>query len=104
MIFAALQVIYHSRICPEPIKREVLRELYRRGILAKGEEPPSPRIYPSLLHVDLEAFLNALWRAPYAEQLDALIQRPSHRRHLPQPPMASAEGDGSSTIASPHED
>jgi len=101
MILSSLQVIYHSKICPEPIKREVLRELYRRGILSKGEEPAPPRIYPALLHVDLEAFRNALMRAPYGEQLETLAQRRGYRRRLPRPTVTPPEGDGSEQVATP---
>lgn len=52
MISYSLAVMYHSTICPEILKKEILRELRRSRIIGKDEEPLQPRRYPALNDID----------------------------------------------------
>ena len=57
MIDASLSVIYHSDLCPELLKREIMENVEAR----RGEESPEViapvRKYPSLSQLDLDTFL-----------------------------------------------
>jgi mannosyl-3-phosphoglycerate synthase len=52
MIEYSLAVLYHSPICPEVLKKEILRELRRMRIIGKDGEPLQPRRYPALSAID----------------------------------------------------
>ena len=57
MIDASLSVIYHSPICPELLKREIMDNVRaRRGETAPAEIAPV-RIYPSLSELNLDEFM-----------------------------------------------
>jgi len=56
MISASLNTVYHSRLCPEPLKREIENDLTARGALENGAKPAPVRVYPSLAKVDVERF------------------------------------------------
>lgn len=56
MAFAAMQVIYHSPICPRKLKAALLRDMERMEMVGKDEEPALPLYYPSLANIDLDAF------------------------------------------------
>lgn len=55
MIEYSLAVLYHSPICPEVLKKEILRELRRSRIIGKDGEPLQPRRYPALAGIDFKA-------------------------------------------------
>lgn len=55
MIEGSLSVIYHSSICSESLRKQILQELYQLKILKKGQEPVKPRVYPPLYQVDFES-------------------------------------------------
>ena len=55
MISYSLAVLYHSAICPEILKKEILRELRRSRIIGKNEEPIQPRRYPAMADIDFNA-------------------------------------------------
>jgi mannosyl-3-phosphoglycerate synthase len=52
MIEYSLGVLFHSVLCPEPLKKEILRELYRHKIIRKGGAPTQPHKYPALLSAE----------------------------------------------------
>lgn len=54
MIEYSLAVLYHSPICPERLKKEILTKLRRSKILKKDAEPLLPRRYPALNSIDFE--------------------------------------------------
>lgn len=55
MIEGSLSVLYHSPLCPETLKKEILHELKRHKILsASKKEPTNPRRYPSLSKMNFE--------------------------------------------------
>jgi len=57
MIDASLSVIYHSELCPELLRREIMENVQSR----RGEESPEViapvRKYPSLSKLNLDTFL-----------------------------------------------
>ena len=63
MIRQALQVIYHSFICPDSVKKEIESEL-------DGKPPEKPVYYPALSNVDLAAFREVLKNKTYASLFD----------------------------------
>lgn len=60
MIEYSLAVLYHSPICPEVLKKEILRELRRSRIIGKDAEPLQPRRYPALAGIDFNAAARTL--------------------------------------------
>jgi len=56
----ALDMLYHSSICPDSVKEEIVKFLNEEGLL-EGEMPPrQTRIYPALTGLDREIFLRVL--------------------------------------------
>jgi len=55
MIEYSLAAMYHSDICSENIKKEILTELRKQKILRKGEAPVKARQYPALINMDFNA-------------------------------------------------
>ena len=60
MRLQALNVLYHSPICPKVTRDEILDFLGQQGVLQPGEEPPRELVYPSLAGFDGTAFLETL--------------------------------------------
>ncbi len=67
MIQMALQVIYHSEVCPEDLKRSIAGDMSRRKMIAKNHEPPKPHYFPAISTINPKTFLRDLKSAPYAE-------------------------------------
>ena len=65
MSYVAMQVIYHSPVCPERLKREILREMVLRKFLSPKERPPRPHRFPTLASIKAESFLQDIASAPY---------------------------------------
>jgi mannosyl-3-phosphoglycerate synthase len=65
MSYSAMQVIYHSPICPQEIKRDILKEMIQRKFLPRTDKPPRPRRFPALSSIDLGSFLEEIKSAPY---------------------------------------
>ena len=59
MVEQALQVIYHSFVCPDSVKKEIETEM-------RGKQIEKPTYYPALASVDLNAFRVSLAEQPYA--------------------------------------
>jgi len=57
MIDASLSVIYHSKLCPELLRREIAEERAFRMKLAAEEGPPKVKIYSNLRNLKLDTFL-----------------------------------------------
>lgn len=66
MSFTAMQAIYHSSICPDELKREILTKMNRQKMIEKGKEPPKLMHFPSLSMINLRSFLKNLKDSPYA--------------------------------------
>lgn len=69
MILKSLSIIYHSSLCDEELKKQILDELVTRGILKPGEEPPKQRTIPPLAQIDAGKVLEIL--AEHAESFIA---------------------------------
>lgn len=70
MSFAAMQVIYHSPICPPPLKEEILADMQARGLVKPGTEPPQVIYYPPLSQINLSRLLELLQGRSYAKLFD----------------------------------
>jgi mannosyl-3-phosphoglycerate synthase len=61
MQYVAMQVIYHSPICPKELKREILKECRSRGYVSKRARTLArPHRFPPLSAIDLDEFLKAI--------------------------------------------
>ena len=67
MLKLALQVIYHSPVCPENLKKSILNEMIRRKFVVKGRYPDRLRKFPALSRIDPEKFIKDIKEAPYAK-------------------------------------
>lgn len=56
----ALDVLYHSTICPQPLKEEIHEYLRANDGLDETGEPKQVRIYPPINTMDQDAFLRGL--------------------------------------------
>ncbi|KAI8194156.1 Mannosyl-3-phosphoglycerate synthase [Colletotrichum sp. SAR 10_65] len=48
-----LNVIYHSPLTPEGMKKDLLEEMVEKGLLQQGETPRKERVYPAIKDLDL---------------------------------------------------
>ncbi len=74
MRLQALNVLYHSPICLDPVREEIKTFLTEQGVIGPGEEPPTERVYPPLLDLDRRRFLAAL-----VEHSESFLQIRRHR-------------------------
>lgn len=56
MVRGSLATVYHSPLCPDPLKEEIVATLRQLGCLPQDGLIPPVRIYPNLAQLDLEAF------------------------------------------------
>lgn len=80
MTYAAMQVIYHSPICPAKLKNELLEKMRQMKLLANGEQPSNAIYYPPLHQIDLAVFHAALAERRYA----ALLVPAGKHKSLPE--------------------
>jgi mannosyl-3-phosphoglycerate synthase len=76
MSYLAMQVLYHSYICPEKLKKELLRAMVARGYVAPKKKPKKPRYFPALSCINEAQFLRAIGAAPYAKLIREGIGKP----------------------------
>jgi mannosyl-3-phosphoglycerate synthase len=70
MRYLAMQVIYHSDLCPDPLKRAIRKDAVRRGYVAAGSASlDRPRYFPALSRIDSELFLKELEDTAYGRML-----------------------------------
>lgn len=62
MRLQALNALYHSPICTESVREEILGFFQEQDQLQPGEEPSPIPIYPALEEMDTEAFASVLQR------------------------------------------
>ncbi|MBA7505145.1 hypothetical protein ES706_03808 [subsurface metagenome] len=62
MLLAAMSTIYHSPLCGAELKRVILAELVKQGILKDGEEPPHIHIATPPKKVNINKFINTIQR------------------------------------------
>ncbi|MFP4094442.1 MAG: mannosyl-3-phosphoglycerate synthase [Cyclobacteriaceae bacterium] len=81
---AAMEVIYRSPICPEPLKEEIMDDLYNRRLIKRGEKlPESLSYYPAIINADLKKIARLLENEPYAEFLNADLSKQKIKNALP---------------------
>jgi mannosyl-3-phosphoglycerate synthase len=56
----ALNALYHSPVCPQSVRTDIVDFLVGQGELAPGEQPPSERIYPAVGTLALDRFHDVL--------------------------------------------
>ncbi|HNU71604.1 MAG TPA: mannosyl-3-phosphoglycerate synthase [Thermodesulfobacteriota bacterium] len=66
MSAVAMQVMYHSTICPDQFKKELYADMVRRKFIARNNQPPSPTRFPALAGIDAKVFLEQIKPASYA--------------------------------------
>jgi len=69
MTYAALQVIYHSSICPEHLKKNLQKDMKKLNSSNDEKQPPKVDYYPALKDVNMDVFLKATQDHPYTEIL-----------------------------------
>jgi hypothetical protein len=60
MVLGSLAAIYHSLVCPDALRKDILSDLRRRKIVGKNAEPEPVTIYPSLSKVNVAAFADVV--------------------------------------------
>lgn len=68
MSYIAMQVIYHSPICPDELKKEIYDEMVEQKLLS-NKQPPKPHCFPALSTIDARSFLEELKSASFAHLL-----------------------------------
>ena len=69
MTLAAMQVIYHSSICPKKLKQELLERMREMRLLGENAELDDTIYYPPLWQINLAAFQAVLAERPFAPHL-----------------------------------
>ena len=71
MSVAALEVLYRSPVAPEPLKKEILKDLYDREHISNKKSLKEKVIYyPAVMFADLKKFQSVLANEPYADLLN----------------------------------
>jgi mannosyl-3-phosphoglycerate synthase len=65
----AMQVIYHSHLCEEKFKKEIVNEMVRKKYIEKGKTPSRPSRLKPLNTIDLKTFMKNIKDAPCAKLL-----------------------------------
>jgi mannosyl-3-phosphoglycerate synthase len=60
MIVKSLGAVYHSRLCPEWLRQEILLRLRHGGYLAENEMVAPVRLYPSLAQLSVDQFTDSV--------------------------------------------
>jgi mannosyl-3-phosphoglycerate synthase len=73
---AAFEVIHNSPICPDPLKKEIVRDLRNRDLLG-AEEPLGSTLqyYPALETADMKKFAKVLKNEHYAKYFQGDLSR-----------------------------
>jgi len=74
MYYLAMQILYHSPICPEELKTEIHQEMKQKGFLGNGNPPAKPRYFPPLQTIDRSAFTSAIKGSQYAKLIKEKIR------------------------------
>ncbi len=69
MSYLAMQVIYHSPICPDPLKKDILRMMIDKEYIKAKKKPARPHYFPALSSINESAFFKSIESARYAELL-----------------------------------
>ena len=67
MSYMAMQVIYHSDICPDKLKKELQRAMVSRRYVEPNNKPKRPHYFPALSNIDEKKFSKVISSTPYAK-------------------------------------
>ena len=67
MNYLAMQVVYHSPICPENLRNELRTAMVNNGYCKPRAKPHVPRYFPPLGTIDFKRFGEAISEHPFAE-------------------------------------
>jgi mannosyl-3-phosphoglycerate synthase len=71
MRYQAMQVIYHSDICPEELRKSIRSDAAKRGYFKSGNTTlDRPRYFPALSKIDPEEFVKEVKSTPYGKLLN----------------------------------
>jgi mannosyl-3-phosphoglycerate synthase len=77
MSYLAMQVIYHSTVCPDSLRKEIRRGAAAKGFIKGEEEIAVPHRFPSLSTIDRDVFREEIHSAPYGRLLEDGIGKES---------------------------
>jgi mannosyl-3-phosphoglycerate synthase len=78
MRYQAMQVIYHSPICPEPLKRRIKREALAKGYVEKGGNLARPNYFPPLAsHIKKDRFLELIGKTAFGKLVRESVRIPA---------------------------
>ena len=60
MILSSLGTIYHSELATESLRNAILEDLRIHSLIGEKEEPPKPKVMPSIGEVDVERWMKAV--------------------------------------------
>lgn len=66
MNYLAMQVIYHSPICPERLRKELRSTMVNNGYCKPHAKPRRPRFFPPLGTIDFKQFAESISHHPFA--------------------------------------
>ena len=69
MRYQAMQVIYHSSVCPKPLKAKILQDARAKKYVEKGEDVTVPHYFPALSQIDQDKFLDHIKDTPFGKLL-----------------------------------
>jgi mannosyl-3-phosphoglycerate synthase len=76
----AMQVIYHSPICPPDLKKEIRRDAIKKGFVPKdGADVERPRYFPPLSTIDGRVFLDNIASTHYGKLIKNGIGQESRK-------------------------
>jgi len=77
MSVAALEVLYRSPVAPEGFKKEILKDLFDRGMIEDKNGPMKEQVtyYPAVMFADLKKFQEVLSNQPYADLMSGDIKK-----------------------------
>jgi mannosyl-3-phosphoglycerate synthase len=70
MRYQAMQVIYHSPVCPKPLKRRILQDARAKKYVEKDEDITAPHYFPALSQIDQDKFLDHIKDTPFGKLLN----------------------------------
>jgi mannosyl-3-phosphoglycerate synthase len=76
MSIAALEVLYRSPVAPSSLKKEILKDLFDRGMIPDKKSLEEKVIYyPAVMFADLVKFQGVLANQPYADLMNGDVKK-----------------------------
>ncbi|MFM1942065.1 MAG: hypothetical protein RI897_1047 [Verrucomicrobiota bacterium] len=69
MSFLAMQVLYHSSVCPPALRKELQAAMVKQGFIKERQRPPKPAYFPRLGSIDFDAFAKHIAGSPVGAAL-----------------------------------